>query len=596
MRDVSVCRAAPKICATATTTTSHSSSSAAGSRRRSWLDAKSHRLDGAVRLEDAAGKWPRRGGRRLSLAAAPPAPAGVYDVDADVVVTGAAARELAAADQAELDVLERGACAASTRRRRGARRDAALRRPVSRAACAPLPRCRRGGASTGAAGARRSTSRCTTRCRAAPKFVRRARRGVRAGAQRRTSPRSPRVPIGCGTSLGGGYDAREQRRVFVGAAGGAARSARTPPTSRPPAARHVLQASRAPLAPPPTFRRGGTRVYETALDDGEPIRLAGERRAAGSTGARSPPRARVRPSAEICVYANDVCTAAARAARARRRRDRAVRRGPRVLPRPPLLLLPTTAAESLERPPADLNLPCLSTSRRAICFAPRGRRRRAQRQPAAARHALDVHATLQHVARAAAGAPTRCRPTAALARWREFREKFEANERATPLQYAQAGARPVGRSLLDELPERGCADAGIRVGVPAHAARRRRRRRRWWRAATRAGSIGSAPPAARTRARPRSLLPLRSHRGCGAQFGGRQHCIPPTELATWNFGWMMKTPAHLAWRYVSFGSATALTRLARSVLSYVLIRKCGLFGFARARCSIASSSSRSLRC
>ena len=97
------------------------------------------------------------------------------------------------------------------------------------------------------------------------------------------------------------------------------------------------------------------------------------------------------------------------------------------------------------------------------------------------------------MARGAAGAPHPPSPdAAALARWREFREKFEANERATPLQYAQVprSARPVGRSLLDELPERGCADAGI----PQSACRLTPLGGGdgvggWWRAATR-GWVG----------------------------------------------------------------------------------------------------------
>ena len=56
-------------------------------------------------------------------------------------------------------------------------------------------------------------------------------------------------------------------------------------------------------------------------------------------------------------------------------------------------------------------------------------------------------------AQASAAEQFKAPDAAALARWREFREKFEANERATPLQYAQVprSARPVGRSLLDEL-------------------------------------------------------------------------------------------------------------------------------------------------
>ena len=246
------CCAAPKICATATTT-SHSSS-ALPEAAVVLLARRAPPADGAVRLEDAAwAAWPRD----AAVGAASLAACRRRRLRTTWTPTSSCAvrrrGELAAADKAEA---RRAREARSVRGfdARAARHDVMLLfvDSVSRASFVRrFPRSsallrRVNGSGWGEA----FNFPWPTRCRAAPRIgcTPRSAGCTRRRATACTSPRSPRVPIGCGTSLRRRLrDAREQRRVLpVGAAGVVGpRGAPHAQHLRPSAARHV-QRSRAP--------------------------------------------------------------------------------------------------------------------------------------------------------------------------------------------------------------------------------------------------------------------------------------------------------------------------------------------------------------
>ena len=240
--------------------------------------------------------------------------------------------------------LERAGVRSLTRRRRGAPRRrccAFVALGVARELCAPLPTL------VGAAAARRARAagarafnfgaRTCAAVLHQKLAVRRARRGVRAGAQRRARARARRAyRLVVGRVCGGGLrDAREQRRVLrrrsAAWRGIAARSARTLPTSPTTrcSTRSASESRAPPAAPPPTFRRGGTacstrRRSRTASPSASRVSRC---RAAGSI-RRSLSSARPRTFAGAAgrVRRPQRPHAARRARRgARRRRDRAVR-------------------------------------------------------------------------------------------------------------------------------------------------------------------------------------------------------------------------------------------------------------------------------
>ena len=480
----------------------------------SWLDAKSHRLTVRCDSEDAAwAAWPRDAavGGGFRWRPLPPAPA-AYDVDADVVVTRCGGEENWLQQiRPKLDVLER-AERARLRRAGGAAPDVMLLfvDSVSRASFVRrFPRSsallrRVNGSGWGEAfnfPLYHALPCCTKNWlyAALGGVYAPARNGVHepALAARTDWLWDEFAAAGYATHVSNDVCYPSELQDWWG---------REECPHAPNISDHPLLdtfCKRKPGAAGGAAAHFQTRwdgvQYETALDDGEPICLAGEplpRRWLDQALAllRAPAYARVPKFAYVAL--NDVhCRCARGAAHVDGEIERFVE-SLASLPRPPLLLLASDHGllESFERPPADLNLPWLSI------VAPRDLLRAVPAAAAALRGnqrrlvtPFDVHATLQHVARAAAGAPHPPSPdAAALARWREFREKFEANERATPLQYAQVprSARPVGRSLLDELPERGCADAGI----PQSACRLTPLGGGdgvggWWRAATR-GWVG----------------------------------------------------------------------------------------------------------
>ena len=480
----------------------------------SWLDAKSHRLTVRCDSEDAAwAAWPRDAavGGGFRWRPLPPAPA-AYDVDADVVVTRCGGEENWLQQiRPKLDVLER-AERARLRRAGGAAPDVMLLfvDSVSRASFVRrFPRSsallrRVNGSGWGEAfnfPLYHALPCCTKNWlyAALGGVYAPARNGVHepALAARTDWLWDEFAAAGYATHVSNDVCYPSELQDWWG---------REERPHAPNISDHPLLdtfCKRKPGAAGGAAAHFQTRwdgvQYETALDDGEPICLAGEplpRRWLDQALAflRAPAYARVPKFAYVAL--NDVhCRCARGAAHVDGEIERFVE-SLASLPRPPLLLLASDHGllESFERPPADLNLPWLSI------VAPRDLLRAVPAAAAALRGnqrrlvtPFDVHATLQHVARAAAGAPHPPSPdAAALARWHEFREKFEANERATPLQYAQVprSARPVGRSLLDELPERGCADAGI----PQSACRLTPLGGGdgvggWWRAATR-GWVG----------------------------------------------------------------------------------------------------------